>query len=174
MPHLEYTRLIDAPQSVIWDVITDHELYGEVAPNLSRVEVIDGAEETLVRRCVDTDGNAWTEACSAWDDGQQFAVEVDITNSEFHRHLFNHMEGKWGLEDTSDGFEVFMRFDYDPKYGPFGRLISVYLAYKAPGIVEAIFDRWEAEIEARPGTSQSDQHQPQTTNGNAQPNALYP
>lgn len=174
MPHLEYTRLIDAPQPVIWDVITDHELYGEVAPNLTSVEIIDGAEETMVRRCVDTDGNAWTEACTTWENGQQFAVEVDVGNSEFHGHLFDRFEGEWGLQNTSDGSEVIIRFDYDTKYGPFGRLISAYLAYKAPGIIEAIFDRWEAEIEARLGTSRSDEHQPHSANEEAQPNALYP
>lgn len=174
MAHLEYTHQIDAPQPVIWDVITDHELYGEVAPNLTSVEIINGAEETMIRRCVDTDGNAWTEACTTWEDGQQFAVEVDVANSEFHRHLFNHMEGKWGLEDTPDGFKVFMGFDYDTKYGPFGRLISAYLSYKAPGIVKAIFDRWEAEIEARHELTEPDQQQSRPSNVESQPNAIYP
>ncbi|MDX1747281.1 MAG: SRPBCC family protein [Halobacteriales archaeon] len=174
MPHLEYTRLIDAPQPAIWDVITDHELYGDVAPNLTSVEVVDGAEETMVRRCVDTGGYAWTEACTTWEDGQRFGVEVDVANSEFHRHLFNHMEGTWGLEATPDGYEVFIRFDYDTKYGPFGRLISAYLSYKAPAIVGAIFDSWEAEIDARREPIQSDQQRRQPSHRGSQPNARYP
>lgn len=174
MPHLEYTRLIDAPRPAIWDVVTDHELYGEVAPNLRSVEILDGSEDTMTRRCVDTDGKAWTEACIVWEDGRQFAVEVDVANSEFHRHLFNHFEGRWGLNETPDGNEVYMRFDYDTKYGPFGRLISAYLSYKAPAIVEAIFDRWEAEIEAlsEPKRSEAEGMQPGTVE--RQPNAIYP
>lgn len=174
MGHLEFTRRIDAPKSVVWGVITDHDLYAEAAPNLASVDVIDGEKDTMVRRCVNTNGNAWTEACTTWIDGQRFAVEVDVLNSDFHQRLFNRFEGEWGLNDSLDELEIVIRFDYDTKYGPFGRLISAFLAYKSPGLVEAIFDRWEAEINSRVAMHEPGKAHAQTTTSQGQPNALYP
>ena len=163
MGHIAFSRLIDAPKHVVWDVITNHDIYAEAAPNLSSIEVVDGAKDTMVRRCVDTDGNAWTEACTTWDEGQRFAVEVDVVNSDFHRRLFNRFQGEWGLNETADGSEVVIRFDYETKYGPFGHLISAYLAYKAPELVEAIFDRWEDEINTRAEFSEQGETRTQNT-----------
>lgn len=174
MGHLEFTRRINAPKHVVWSVITDHELYAKAAPNLTSVEVIDGAQDTLVRRCVDTDGNVWTEACTVWEEGQRFAVEVDVPTSDFHRRLFDRFEGEWSIDETSEGLDVVIRFDYDTKYGPFGRLISAFLAFKAPGLVEAIFDRWQAEIEARADSNQTGESRTRNAPAENQPNALYP
>lgn len=173
MSQLEFTRRIDAPKAVVWDVITDHDLYAQAAPNLTSVEVIDGAKGRMVRQCVDTDGNAWTEACTSWDDGRRFAVEVDVSNSDYHRHLFTRFEGEWGLIEASNGLAIAIRFDYDTKYGPIGRLISSYLAYKAPGIVEAIFDRWESEINSRTASRKSGEGRDQTASATVPPHAVH-
>jgi ribosome-associated toxin RatA of RatAB toxin-antitoxin module len=171
MGQLEFTRRLNAPKSIVWDVITDHGLYAEAAPNLRSVEVIDGAESTMVRRCVDTGGNAWTEACTNWEEGKRFAVEVDVATSDFHRRLFNRFEGQWGLNEMDGELEVFIRFDYDTKYGPFGWFFSAVLAYKAPGLVEGIFDRWEAEIEAH---TRAEMNRTGVVTAEPQPTALYP
>ena len=42
MTRIRMQRSIDAPAAVVWEVVTDHELYGELAPNLSTVEVVEG------------------------------------------------------------------------------------------------------------------------------------
>lgn len=149
MTSVRLERTIDAPPGIVWDVITDHELYAEAAPNLSTVEVVDGAAETMVRRCVDTNGNAWTERCTRWEDGRGFAVSVDVENSDFHRRLFSRFDGEWRLSEMADGVVVSIQFDFDTRFGPLGWLLARYFAWKAPSLVEAIFDRWEAEIAAR-------------------------
>ena len=149
MPELVAHRTVDAPAGVVWDVITDHELYGEVAPNLASVEVLEGSGGDLVRRCVDTDGNAWTEACTHWDEGQSFGVSVDVGSSDFHRRLFSRFEGEWSIAESPDGVTITIRFSYEPRYGPVGRLISWYLRARAPPVLETLFDNWEAAIAAR-------------------------
>jgi len=149
MPVIERHRTVDAPIDVVWDVITDHDRYGEVAPNLASVEVIAGADAGLVRRCVDTDGNEWTEQCTRWEPGRTFAVAVDVATSEFHRSLFSRFEGEWRVEETPEGVLITIRFDFDPRYGPLGILITTVLRYKAPPIIDTIFDRWEVEIRRR-------------------------
>lgn len=168
MPTIERHRTVDAPIDVVWDVVTDHDLYGEIAPNLANVEVIDGADVGLVRQCVDTDGNAWTERCTRWEPERGFAVTVDVAESGFHRSLFSRFEGEWRLDDLPDGVRITIGFDFDPRYGPAGRLITTFLRYKAPPIIETIFDRWEAVIRARVEPA------PDESNGRLEgPNALF-
>lgn len=172
MPTLDYRRTVDAPASIVWDVITDHELYAEAAPNLRRVEVLEGEGESMVRRCVDTNANEWTETCTHWTPGERFSVSVDVGESDFHRNLFSRFEGEWGLDETADGSEVVISFDFEPKYGPLGVFISKYFEFKAPDVIEAIFDRWEAEIETRTRRLQSSE--PPTNPDGRNINALYP
>lgn len=156
MPRITRERTIDAPVAVVWDVVVDHELYGDVAPNLSTVEVVEGEAAGMVRRCVDADGNEWTESCTRWEDGRAFAVAVDVEDSDFHRRLFTRFEGEWRVTEGPEGVVVTVAFDFDPRYGPLGVLVSKYLAYRAPPVVERIFDGWEAEIAARAGDAPTD------------------
>jgi ribosome-associated toxin RatA of RatAB toxin-antitoxin module len=164
-------RTVDAPRAVVWDVITDHELYGNVAPNLSSVAVVEGAGEGMIRRCVDTDGNEWTESCTHWDESHSYAVSVHVDDSVFHRRFFNRMDGEWRLSEHDDGVCITITFDFDPRYGPLGVFISKYFAYKAPGLIEAIFDDWEAEIRSR--TSDESGRDTDETRVNGGVNALY-
>ncbi len=161
MPYIERHRTIAAPRADVWTVVTDHELYGEIAPNLASVDVVSGTGPDLVRRCTDTDGNVWTEGCTRWEPGEAFAVAVDIDGSDFHRWLVHRFEGVWRLDEGPDGIRVTIRFAFTPRYGPLGLLITKYLEYRGPPIIEAILDRWEVEIESR------------ATPDRAEPNALY-
>jgi ribosome-associated toxin RatA of RatAB toxin-antitoxin module len=149
MTEISASRVVDAPATVVWDVVTDHDLYAEVAPNLATVEVLDGEGVGMVRRCVDTDGNEWTESCTRWDDGRGFAVAVDVEHSEFHRHLFDRFEGEWSVSERPDGVVVTIRFDFEPRYGPFGALVSWYVERRASPILDAILDRWADEATSR-------------------------
>lgn len=149
MDTIERSRRMDAPPDLVWAVMTDPDVYADVASNLVAVEVVDGEGEGMVRRCVDTDGNAWTETCEYWTPGRGFGVEVDVETSDFHRRLFRSFEGHWELAERPDGVLVTIRFAYETRYGPLGWPISAYLRRAAPSIVEGIFDGWEAEVARR-------------------------
>jgi ribosome-associated toxin RatA of RatAB toxin-antitoxin module len=149
MTRIEATRVFDAPADVVWAVITDSDVYAEVAPNLSSIVILDGEGEGMVRECVDTNGNAWTESCHYWEAGRGFAVAVDVDTSEFHRPFFSRFEGRWELSEGSEGVLVTVQFDFEPRYGPLGALLSRYFQYKAGPLIEAIFDGWCAEIDSR-------------------------
>jgi len=142
---------MDAPRETVWDVLVDPDVYEAVAPNLSVVEIVSGDGAGMVRRCVDTNGNAWTETVDHWDDGHQFGVTVDVADSEFHRRLFDRFDGRWAVEERADDVLVTVEFEYETKYGPLGWPISKFFQYKAPGLVAEIFDGWEAEIAERLG-----------------------
>jgi ribosome-associated toxin RatA of RatAB toxin-antitoxin module len=149
MTRITRHRSFDAPAAVVWAVVTDPDVYAAVAPNLTSVEILEGEGEGMVRRCVDADGNAWTEVCHTWEEGRGFAVAVDVGTSEFHRRLFSRFEGEWRLAERPDDVRVTVRFDFDARYGPLGWVVGRYLAYRAPPMVEAILDGWATEIDAR-------------------------
>ncbi|WP_236639738.1 SRPBCC family protein [Salinigranum halophilum] len=124
-------------------------MYGEVAPNLSSVAVVEGTGEGMIRRCVDTEGNEWTETCTNWEERRAYAVSVHVENSVFHKRFFTCFDGEWRLSEHDDGVRITIAFDFEPRYGPLGVFISKYFEYKAPGIIETIFDGWEHEIRSR-------------------------
>lgn len=149
MHHIEQERAYDAPAPLVWDVMTDPDIYADVAPNLTHVEVISGDGAGMVRRCTDTDGNVWTETCTHWTDQESFGVEVDVATSDFHRRLFTHFAGEWHLTERDDHVLATISFDYQMKYGPLGRLLARFMEPKAESLVAAIFDGWETEIRCR-------------------------
>ncbi|WP_267643676.1 SRPBCC family protein [Haloarchaeobius amylolyticus] len=153
MTRIRTNRSIDAPADVVWAVVTDPEVYATVAPNLTAVEIVEGEGAGMVRRCTDTDGNAWLETVTHWDEGQSFAVAVDTASSELHRRLFSRFEGEWRVSTGPEGVTVTVAFDFDTKYGPLGWLVARYFQYRAPALIEAIFDGWEAEIDSRLGAA---------------------
>lgn len=149
MTSITAQRLFDAPADIVWAVMTDLDVYAAVAPNLSSAVVLYGEGEGMIRKCVDTKGNAWTELCHYWEAGQGLAVAVDVETSEFHRSFFTRFEGRWELTERDDGVLVTMAFDFDTKYDPLGALLERYFQYKATSLIEDIFDGWSAEIETR-------------------------
>ena len=145
----EDSRVFDAPPDLVWAVITDTDLYADVAPNLSRVEVLEGEGEGMVRECADTDGKAWTETCTVWEPERRYAVEVHVEESPVHRPLFHSFAGEWAMEARPDGVCVTMTFDYEPRYGPFGWVLGKVGEREGKRLTGAIFDGWAREIEAR-------------------------
>lgn len=149
MGHIEASRAYEAPADVVWDVVVDPTVYETVAPNLAEVALVSSPGPDMVRRCVDANGNSWTEACIRWVAGREFMVAVDVETSDFHRRWFSRFEGTWTCEARPDDVLVTIAFDFETRYGPVGWLVSMALARKAPSILEAIFDGWEREIESR-------------------------
>jgi ribosome-associated toxin RatA of RatAB toxin-antitoxin module len=161
MTRIQASRPFDAPADVVWAVITDPDVYADVAPNLSSIVILEGDGEGMVRECVDTDGNAWTESCHYWEAGRGFAVAVDVDTSDFHRPFFTRFEGRWELSAADDGVLVTVQFDFETRYGPLGALLSRYFRYRASPLIEAIFDGWGTEIDSRVG-------RPGPSNGSAE------
>lgn len=137
-------RKIDAPRDVLWDVITDHHLYGEVASNLSSAEVIEGDEEGMKRRCYNQKGESWEETCVFWEEGREFSFEVDTSN---YPYPLAKMQGTWGIKGSGDNQRVFLRFDYIPKYGFLGQLMfSLFFSDdEIRNICNGILDKWESK-----------------------------
>ena len=145
-----YTFSVDrfiknAPADLVWDVISDVERYAEYAPNLSRAEKTSEGP-TPSRRCYDTQGRGWNEACVLWREGEVYSYLVD-TAAEDYPFPFAQLKGTWRMSPEADGVTITMRFDYTPKAPPpLGWLMHLGMKRNARPLAEKLLDNWQAEI----------------------------
>ena len=122
METFQLERHIDAPRAQAWEVLSDLDGWGAHAPNLSRTEVIEGAAEGAVRRCYNNSGKGWTETCTLWQPGRRYVMEVDTSDYPYPMSV---MRGTFSVDDDGPGSRVKLRFDYQFKYGPLGRVAGL-------------------------------------------------
>lgn len=140
---LRIERTIDAPAAIVWDVIADVEAYAAYAPNLSHAEKT-GTGATPARRCYDTQGRGWNEACVLWEDGSRYSYIIDTTD---YPYPFVQMKGTWGMDEVADGINVWMRFDYTPDAPPLMKwLVHQQVRRTFQPVVRDLMDNWEREI----------------------------
>lgn len=142
---VQASRILPAPPAQVWPLLTDHDLYGRLAPNLSRVEVISDADEPLRRRCTNTTGRSWEETCTLWQDGRRYAVEVDTADYPYPLIL---MRGLWQVDPHPAGSRVTMRFAFQAAPTITGGLFAIaFRALFAP-ILGRLFRGWQRRLPA--------------------------
>lgn len=150
MSRFQITRTVAAPPEVVWPVVSDVAGYAEVAPNLSRVEIVKGARESLERRCFDLKGRGWNERCELWDEGRAYAMEVDTAAPDYP-YPFRALRGTWRVVPQGAGSRIEMQFDFQLKYGPVGRLMAYLMRPAFKRLCGQLMDNWEALIRERSG-----------------------
>lgn len=138
---LEFSHEVNARSAEVWKAITDHEEYGRIAPNLSRVDVISGNALGMQRRCYDKKCAGWNETCTQWEEGESFAVEVDT--SDYPLPL-NIMQGEWAVEAIDqDRSRIIMRFAFSSNTPPLARIFAAVIKPAFRPVVRKIFLAWE-------------------------------
>src|SRR6266542_1975188 len=127
----------------VWPPLTDHELYGRLAPNLTTVEVISAAGEPLRRRCTNTAGDGWEETCTLWEDGRRFAVDVDTGHYPYPILL---MRGLWQVDPHPAGSRVTMRFVYRAQPSVTGGLFAIVFRLLFTLALDRIFRGWRTRL----------------------------
>lgn len=140
----------EAPPAAVWPVVTDHELYGRLAPNLSKVEVVEGQGTGMRRRCEDTLGRGWNETCTLWDEGHEYAVAVDTAD---HPYPLREMEGHWAVRPDGGGSLVTMRFRFVPRPGVAGGAFAAVMLLAFRPVLRRIRRGWERELASRASTA---------------------
>ncbi len=140
---VESTRVFAAPPARVWPLLTDHELYGRLAPNLTTVEVISAAGEPLRRRCTNTAGDGWEETCTLWEDGPRFAVDVDTGHYPYPILL---MRGLWQVDPHPAGSRVTMRFVYRAQPSVTGGLFAIVFRLLFTLALDRIFRGWRTRL----------------------------
>lgn len=143
---VEVTRVLDGAVDVVWPVVIDHEAYGRLAPNLSRVLPTGPDGPELTRRCWDARGRHWDEHCVLWEDGVRFAVEVD-TAADDYPYPLEYLRGEWAVRPIgTDHAEVTVRFELRPKPGAAGAAFATAMTTGATPILRRVLSGWQDAI----------------------------
>ena len=144
MPAINLQRKIKAQPDVVWRVISDLAAFAEVAPHVSKVEMLEGQKATARRRLHGDSGFTWTERCVMWDEGRAYAMEVDSSDSAYP---FRTMHRRFEIEQQSDSVVLRMHYEYETKYGLFGRIWdSLFLHRKRRTLYQTLLNNWVARI----------------------------
>lgn len=141
---VEASTVVAAAPHRVWPLLTDHDLYGRLAPNLSTVQVISEPGAPLRRRCTSTGGDNWEETCTLWDDGRRFAVEVDTSN---YPYPLTTMRGLWQVDPHPAGSAITMRFAYQPDRTIRGGLFAIVFRPLFPPVLARIFHGWRHRLQ---------------------------
>jgi carbon monoxide dehydrogenase subunit G len=142
------SRRIEAPAAVAWEVISDVVGFGDVAPNLSRAEVVSGEGVGMTRRCYDSRGRGWKETCTLWEEGHRYRMRVDTKTYPFPlRQMFRAFCGEWAVRPAGSDADVSMF--YELELSPLGRMLWPLLRGKFAHQCEILLDNWERAITAK-------------------------
>ena len=117
MAVLKLERRIKAHPELVWQVIADIGGLAEVAPHVSKVEILSGEKVGLKRRVYDRRGQFWEEECIAWVDDQSYSMRVNVSHYPFD---FAAMEFTWSVEQLARNTLIKMRYEFVPKFGLMG------------------------------------------------------
>jgi len=146
---VEVSTVLDGTVEEVWSVVIDHEAYGRLAPNLSRVLPTGPDGPDLTRRCWDTRGRHWDERCTLWEDGRRFAVEVD-TAADDYPYPLDYLRGEWAVRQAGPGAtEVTVRFDLRPAAGAAGSAFAAAMTTGARPILRRVLKGWQELVTAR-------------------------
>ncbi|MEO1203603.1 MAG: SRPBCC family protein [Pseudomonadota bacterium] len=144
------SREVNAPASLVWNVMTDHPGYADAASNISRVEVVSGDGLGMQRRCYGPKSENWLETCKHFDEGRAFAFRVH-TEAPDYPYPIAELSGRWAVEPTAAGSEFSIRIDVTPKGGLFARtLFSLLAGGKFKAVLIDLAEAWAARMERPP------------------------
>ena len=147
MPVFSMQRRVKAHEDVVWKIISDVGGLADVAPHVSRVEVLGGSKVGLRRRVYDRRGLSWIETCVAWEDGSHYTMEVDPSEYPFP---YKALQATFRLTREATTVLVSVELDYEPKYGVIGAVIDrIRLTPGFKRICGGLMDDWVKQIYQR-------------------------
>ncbi len=112
---IEAIREVEAPPSVVWKLVADHERWPQWFDGVDRVEVIDNADAVGGHRKVVVNRISFEEEFTAFDPEQRFAFTVLKISVPFARSMAECVT----LEPLDDGTRtrVTYRQGFEPRTG---------------------------------------------------------
>ncbi len=107
-------RKTNVPVSRVWDVMTDHPGYADVASNIAKVEILSGDGLGMIRRCYGPKGENWEETCDSFEEGRSFGFTIH-TEAANYPYPFEELKGLWSVEPNGSGSEFSIKLSAKPK-----------------------------------------------------------
>lgn len=141
------SRKVDAPASVVWDVMTDHPGYAKVASNIAKVEVIAGDGLGMQRRCYGPKGENWSETCTLYEPGQAYGFLVH-TEADDYPYPISELTGTWSVDEHPDSSEFHIEILARPMGNAVTRMLFVAAAKRQfKAVLIDLADAWAARME---------------------------
>ncbi|WGH78576.1 SRPBCC family protein [Jannaschia ovalis] len=141
------SRAVDAPQDVVWRVMTDHPGYADVADNISKVEVVRGEGLGMQRRCYSPKGENWLETCDLYEDGRAFGFRIH-TEADDYPYPISDLHGTWSVARDGEGSKFAIAIEARPK-GDFltQTLFKTAAKRQFKCVLSDLADAWAARME---------------------------
>lgn len=141
------TRAVGAPVERVWEVMTDHPGYADVASNISKVEVLSGQGIGMKRRCFGPKGENWTETCDLFEEGQSFGFKIN-TEAPDYPYPISDLQGRWSVEPQGSGSLFSIDIEATPKGGfPSRALFSFVAKRQFKSVLIDLADAWSRRME---------------------------
>jgi len=140
-----------APVAIGWEVVSDHELYGRLAPNLSAVHLMSDSDSNRgQRRCVARSGESWTESCDVFPDDRRYEVNVDTSD---YPYPLVSMAAVFRVDEIDEIDEQHCRasavFRYERQPTVRGALLAAGMPTAFAVIMRRITNGWAVEAQHR-------------------------
>jgi hypothetical protein len=144
----EVERLIHTSPEAAWAVIADVGRYAELNDGggvIAKVEILEGERVGMRRRCINPQGESWTETCSLWEKGRRYSFVVD-TDAPDYPYPLQSLVATWEVDPHPLGSVIRFRAEYTPKGGMLTRwLTERALRRMGRRAGEKLLERWGAE-----------------------------
>ena len=135
---------LDASAAIGWEVVSDHELYGRLAPNLSAVHLLSDADSDHgQRRCVARSGESWTESCDVFPDERRYEVNVDTSDYPYPLVSMAAAFRVDEIDDQRSRASAVFRYERQPTLR--GALLAAGMPAAFAIIMRRITNGWAAE-----------------------------
>ena len=147
MPSYKLRRRITAHADVVWKIVSDLGGLAEVAPGITKVEILQGGQLGARRRVWDEHGRSWEEECIVWEDKSQYTMRVDPDHSTLP---FTKMEATCSMREKATHVTIQLQYDYQVRFGFFGSLLDRWqVTPKLKRFCELLLDNWVRAIHTR-------------------------
>lgn len=142
-------RAVDAPAEAVWNVMTDHSGYADVASNISKIEVLSGEGIGMQRRCFGPKGENWTETCDHFEAGRSYGFKIH-TEAPDYPYPISDLQGRWSVAPTGPGSEFSIDIQAMPKGGLLSRMLFTALAKRQfKTVLIDLADAWSQRMEQK-------------------------
>ena len=144
----------EAPADELWNVISDLGTIADHSPDLQSSDLVHGDAPGVgaARRCVDQQGQGWTEVCTAWDPGRAFSLRFDTEAPDFP-FPFRALVGGWIVEPKGEGTRVRIWWEMVPRARFGGGLLVAMMAAGLGRSMGKLVATMAAAAMAKPGTA---------------------
>jgi len=153
--HATVKRTVRAPTGTVWEVMTDHPAYADVADNTSKVEVLSGDGLGMKRRCFGPKGENWQETCDLYEPGHAYGFRVH-TEADDYPYPFAELSGRWSVDEHPAGSEFDIEIVAVVKGNALSRWLFATMARpQFKTILIDLADAWAERMEREAGNERS-------------------